>query len=630
MCGITGIYAFNDLGAFHMINLSAATDALSQRGPDSRGTYAHERMGLGHRRLSILDTSYRGHQPMSDPTGRYTIVFNGEIYNYRELRGPLEAAGLSFESGTDTEVLLHLYMREGTACLQKLNGFFAFAVYDQQEDALFVARDRMGIKPLHYFLDDDKLIFASELKSLLAYGIQKELDYTALLQYLQFNYIPAPASILKGVQKLLPGHFLEVKGGKATVHRWYALPHPQEPTSLSYARQQERLRELLEASVQRRLVADVPLGSFLSGGIDSSVIATLASRHTDKLMTFSIGYKDNKFFDETEYARAVAQKLGTDHQVFSLSNSDLFGELHHILNYFDEPFADSSALPVSILSQRTRGYATVALSGDGADELFSGYHKHMAYYRALHPGWKEKAVSAGAALWRMMPKSRNNKLGNFFRQLDRFAGIYKLSPAERYWQLAQYAGKEQACSWLHAEKRDLVIHEDYQKTKDLYLQPLYGSAGINDMLAADMQLVLVNDMLTKVDLMSMMRGLEVRVPFLDHEFVSFAFTLPEASKINTAMKKRILQDAFRNDLPPQLYKRPKKGFEVPLLDWFRTDLRSKIEEELGERFIAEQGIFDPAAMKALRQQLFSSNPGDAPAHIWALLVFQSCWKNYLS
>lgn len=642
MCGITGIYAFNELGKFHMINLAAATDALASRGPDFGRSDIIERVGLGHRRLSIIDPSADGHQPMRDPSGRYTIVFNGEIYNYQSLRQRLQQQGVTFQSATDTEVLLQLYIHEGAACLEQLNGFFAFAIYDERKDLLFIARDRIGIKPLVYYHDEDKVLFASEIKSLLAYGIEKRIDYTSLQQYLQFNYVPAPHTMLQGIKKLMPGQYLKVskpREERVQFHTYYQIPFNEKPTHptqdhparLSYGQQQKRLATLLEDSVQRRLVADVPLGAFLSGGIDSSVIATLASRHVKQLNTFSVGYRDEPFFDETRYARQVADKLGTHHTVFSLTNRDLYEHLHELLDYLDEPFADSSALPVYILSKKTRQRVTVALSGDGADELFSGYTKHQAAWRTMHLGWAEQGVRALLPLWQSLPKSRNGKLTNKLRQLQRFAEGAQLTAQERYLRWATFMTGEETKNLLSEEVKERLVSTDYEARIQYLLRHVSNdSESISQWLYTDTQLVLPNDMLTKVDWMSMAHGLEVRVPFLDHRVVEYAFQLPEETKINRQMKKRIVQDTFRSVLPKSLYRRPKKGFEVPLLGWFRSELKSTITQNLLEdAFIADQGIFDPSGIQRLRQQLFSSNPGDAHATVWALIVFQWWWKKYL-
>jgi asparagine synthase (glutamine-hydrolysing) len=611
----------------------AATMCMDKRGPDYQEIYTDEFTGLGHRRLSIIDTSSVAHQPMWDESKRYCIVFNGEIFNFQELRAELEKQRISFRSHSDTEVLLYYYILEKENCLQRLNGFFSFCIYDKQEQSFFVARDRYGIKPLLYLFDDDKFIFGSEMKTMLHYGIGKSIDYTSLFTYLQLNYIPAPDTIFTNVKKLLPGHYLKVSNKQINIARWYEIPYStqaSESNSLSYDQAKKQFSSLLEASVQKRLVSDVPLGAFLSGGIDSSVITGLASRHKPDLHTFSIGFKDEKFFDETSYARLVAKHFNTEHTVFSLTNGDLYQHLHSILDYIDEPFADSSAINVYILSKETRKHATVALSGDGADELLAGYNKHAAFNRLIHKGWKENTIETLAPLWKLLPQSRNGKIANMARQLNRFASGAKLSPAERYWQWAGFADEKKVTSLLSASSKEKLQHAEYDSRKNNTLKFLRGHHTINDILRTDMDLVLQNDMLTKVDLMSMANGLEVRVPFLDFELVNFAFSLPSNYKINGNIRKRILQDSFREMLPVELYNRPKKGFEVPLLKWFRKEMKSIIVNDLlSEKLIEQQGIFDYKEIQSLKKQLFSNNPGDIHARIWGLIVFQWWWKKYV-
>jgi len=634
MCGITGIFAFNLVGKFNKIHITNATMALDKRGPDFQDIHIDEWVGLGHRRLSIIDTRDVANQPMWDDQKRYCIVFNGEIFNYRELRSELEAKGTTFFTQSDTEVLLKLYIQQKENCLAKLNGFFSFCVYDRQEQTFFIARDRFGIKPLLYLFDEDKFIFASEMKAILQYGIERNLDYTSLYAYLQLNYIPAPDTIFTQVKKLLPGHYIKVGRQHMDVARYYEIPYDREKAErnpTSYEEAQAKFKDLLEASVQRRLVADVPLGSFLSGGIDSSIVAALASRHKPDLHTFSIGYRDEKFFDETHYARLVAKQINAEHTVFSLTNNDLYAHVHAILNYIDEPFADSSAIAVYILSKETRKHATVALSGDGADEMFAGYNKHAAFRQITSPGWKENLVGAFGPLWKALPKSRSGAITNKIRQLSRFSEGMKLSSRDRYWQWAGYAGKAEALDMLLPHVREGVAMNDFAGRQQSLLRHLPEKENINDILLTDMGLVLPDDMLTKVDLMSMANGLEVRVPFLDYEVVNFAFSLPVSYKIDGNMRKRIIQDSFRDILPAALYNRPKKGFEVPLLKWFKGEMRSLIEEELlSERFVSEQGIFEYAPIAKLKRQLFSSNPGDVHARIWGLIVFQWWWRKYMT
>jgi asparagine synthase (glutamine-hydrolysing) len=633
MCGITGIFAFNLVGKFNKIHVTNATMALNKRGPDFQDIYLDEWIALGHRRLSIIDTTAAGNQPMWDESKRYCIIFNGEIFNFKELRNDLSRNGVVFHSNSDTEVLLKLYIREGEKCLNKLNGFFSFCIFDKQEESLFLARDRYGIKPLLYLFDEDKFIFASEMKALLHYGIEKKLDYNSLYIYLQLNYIPAPDTIFSDVKKLLPGHYMKVSRQKMEVESYYRIPYESEQAKrnkIPYPKAKEKFKHLLESAVQKRLVSDVPLGAFLSGGVDSSVIAALACRHKTDLQTFSIGFRDEKFFDETKYARLVAKRLKTKHTVFSLTNNDLYNHLNSILDYIDEPFADSSAIAVYILSKETRKHATVALSGDGADELLAGYNKHEAFRKVIHRGWKENLVNSLSPVWKMMPQSRNGSLANKARQLARFSEGLKLSSKDRYWQWAGYAGKEETLKMLHPDLRINMWLKDFVPRRKNILQHIPDKESINDILYTDMNLVLPNDMLTKVDLMSMANSLEVRVPFLDYEVVNFLFSLPDEYKINSRIRKRILQDTFREVLPRQLYNRPKKGFEVPLLKWFRNEMRSLITDDLlSEEFITQQGVFEYIEIDKLKRQLFSSNPGDVHARIWGLIVFQWWWRRYM-
>ncbi|MGB0881719.1 MAG: asparagine synthase (glutamine-hydrolyzing) [Vicingaceae bacterium] len=641
MCGIAGIISPNKS---ELSKITEATHTLSKRGPDNQSVEIFDVIALGHARLSIIDTTKGANQPFTDASKRYSLVFNGEIYNYLELKKELLADGISFVSNSDTEVLLYLFIKYKEKCLEKLNGFFAFAVYDKHEKSLFVARDRMGIKPLLYYFDGEQFIFGSELKALLSFNIKRNIDKVSLFNYLQFNYIPTHNSILENVRKLKPGHFIsiknvvEIKQG-ITEEKYYEIPLNQESalqtSAMNYGKSQEMLRNLLDDAVQKRLVSDVPIGTFLSGGVDSSIISLLAKKHKPDLQTFSIGFKDEPFFDETNYANAVANKIGSTHHVFSLTNDDLYADLNNILEYLDEPFADSSAIAVYLLSKRTKEHVTVALSGDGADEMFSGYNKHMAEFKARHPGIKESIVKMGYPIWRTLPKSRNSKLTNVNRQLYKFSLGSKLTNKARYWKWAAIINEERANYLL---KEEMVFNPqrlsdnafEYKKRKEELLKNIQKDGSVNDVLYTDMKMVLTNDMLRKVDAMSMANSLEVRTPFLDHRLVNFAFSLPREFKINANMKKKILQDAFREELPEEIYKRPKHGFEVPLLSWFRNELRNTIENDLlSDDFIEQQGLFNVSAIRSLKKQLFSTSPEDVQATIWSLIVFNTWWKKYL-
>ncbi|HRG36024.1 MAG TPA: asparagine synthase C-terminal domain-containing protein, partial [Chitinophagales bacterium] len=385
---------------------------------------------------------------------------------------------------------------------------------------------------------------------------------------------------------------------------------------------------LMDDSVRLRLIADVPLGAFLSGGIDSSVVTAMASRHTPHLNTFSIGFESNAFFDETPYANLVAKHFKTNHTVFKLKNDDLFESLHELLDYSDEPFADSSALLVNILSKFTRQHVTVALSGDAGDELFAGYNKHYGEWQMRNNSWQASIIHLLQPVWEKLPKSRSGNIANKIRQLERFAKGMDLKPAERWWQWC-CINDTNYVEQLIGDKADLSITEMI-KIRQQYASLVQYDGTLNDCLLADVNMVLPYDMLTKVDRMSMRNSLEVRVPFLDYRIVEFAFSLPVSSKINGNMKKKIVQDAFREVLPNELYNRPKKGFEVPLLQWFRTDLKDKILNDwLSDEYIQQQGVFNINTIQQLKLQLFSNNPGDVHAQIWALIVFQNFWRKYM-
>ncbi len=630
MCGITGIFAFNEIGRFNLPNLSLATEELSHRGPDHQNIYVDDFVGLGHRRLSIIDLSSAGNQPMSSHDGRYQIVFNGEIYNYKLLRQELISQGVNFKTECDTEVLLQMLIHHGTDALQQLNGFFAFAFYDVQKQEILLARDRYGIKPLYYFEDEDRFIFGSELKAIMKFGIEKKVNANALFTYLQLNYLPAPLSMVEGVKKLMPGQFATVEKKSVEIKSWYKLEDTfEQKFDGSYQQAQEKLKFLMNQSVERRLVSDVPLGTFLSGGVDSSIISAIVAEKTDQLHTFSIGYKGYPYFDETEYANAVAKHIGSEHQVFQLSLEDLYTYLPDMLKQFSEPFADSSALPVFALSKLTKEKVTVALSGDGADELFGGYNKHAALHRLWHPGLKEKLTGSMGFLWDILPKSRNNALANKARQLSKFSEASKLDTAEQVWLLVNLQSGRGATDILSDEMLEEIDFEAFDIWKSETLSHI-NQPSINQALQLDQQLVLQGDMLQKVDLMSMAHALEVRVPFLDHELVAFANSLPDEFKVNNKMKKRILQDTFRDKLPAKIYNRPKHGFEVPLLSWLQNQLKGDINNKwLSSDFIESQNVFDREGVERLKKKLYSSDPGDSHAHVWALICFQEWWNGYM-
>lgn len=622
MCGITGILSFNVVGRMQLVHLEHATRSLEKRGPDHHGSWFDERVGLGHRRLSIIDVSPEANQPFWDDSGRYAIVYNGEVYNYQEIRARLKAGGVNFQTSCDTEVVLQAYITWGAKAVRELNGFFAFAVYDTQRKSLFLARDRFGIKPLLYYRDEDKFIFASEMKALLAYGIPKVIDHSSLHQFFQLTYVPDNQSMLQGVEKLPPGYCGHVVEGREEFEPYYTI-NQQNDVAITFEKAKEQLIERMRKSVEKRLVSDVPIGAFLSGGIDSSVIVALASENVSDLKTFSVGFKDNRYFDETRYAALVAEKFKTDHHVFNLSNDDLLQHVGDIVDYLDEPFADSSAIPVYILSKLTREKVTVALSGDGADEVFSGYNKHAAWDMSYQHSTFNRLVRISKWLWKYLPKSRYVKLTDRFRQLDRYARILKLNPAEKYWFLAAFIREEQVSKML-VNPSDKESLEDRFKSMTLGISP-----DLNAMLARDVSIVLPGDMLRKVDLMSMANALEVRVPFLDHEVVDFAFSLPAEFKVQGKNRKILLREAFREILPEELYSRPKHGFEVPIMSWFKRELKPELNKYVFDRDrIEAQGLFRWQEISKFKRKLHSLDPADVHIKIWSFYVFQKWYDRY--
>ncbi len=631
MCGIAGIVALSDHGRQQIPKIQQSIRTLYTRGPDDEGIYISDKVGLAMRRLAIIDTSKAANQPMWDSTGRYTIIFNGEIFNYRELKSKYFSTEEQnrFKTNSDTELLLELFIKKGTDCLPLLEGFFAWAIYDTKEEALLIARDRFGKKPLHFYHDENNFIFGSELKALLVFDIPRQLNYEALKLYLQLSYIPQPLSILQHIKKISPGSYLKLNKGKIEETKWYTLPVCKDYSqALSYADAQKELIKLMEDAVVKRLISDVPLGAFLSGGIDSSIIVALASRHKDSLNTFSIGFKGEEFFDETYYAELIAKKFKTRHATFSLGVEDFLAHISDVLNYLDEPFADTSALPQYILCMETRKHATVAISGDGGDEVFAGYNKHHAEWQARRTSLKSSIAKMGYPLWKALPKSRNTKLTNIFRQLERFAEAANLSPKERYWHWASTFSKEEVNNLMSETAKEKTNDIVIAKIKDEYLNDI-SENDFNSVLKTDLNLVLAGDMLVKVDLMSMANSVEVRSPFLDHHLVEFAFSLPSDYKIDGQRRKKIVKDAFRNLLPGEIYHRGKMGFEIPMLKWFREEMHSFVFDDLlNERFINEQGIFNYDVISKLKIQLHSNRPGNIVEQLWVLIVFQYWYKKY--
>lgn len=588
MCGITGGAWTESNLAIDQATLDRMTDSLTHRGPDDRGTYRVETSrsgagkslagcGLGFRRLSIIDLD-TGHQPLCNETGDVWVAFNGEIFNYVELRHRLQGAGHQFKTSSDTEVLVHLYedMQEGL--FEQLNGFFAIAIWDQKAGRLLLGRDRFGKKPLYYAADSNRLVFGSELKSLVQLpGLDLEIDPQSLDEYLTYQYIPHPHTIYRGIKKLQPGCWLSWTGGETRSQKYWEPSWDQEKNWDLKAAQTELVR-LFDDAVRLRMRSDVPLGAFLSGGIDSSLIASSMVRQaTQKVKTFSIAFP-HPDFDESSHARAVAKFLGTEHHEFSVTPQAL-DILPKLVEHYDEPFADSSAIPTFYLSEQTSAEVTVALSGDGGDELFAGYER----YQAVRLGaWLDRMGPARSfvshRIWQALPAGGRQK--SLLRRMRRFSEAVASSPERRY------------LAWISIfdeSRRAALYRPDYIETLKSdpaeFLELAWSKAGKRDAVAkaslADMQTYLPCDLMTKVDIASMAHGLEVRQPFLDVRLAEFAIGLPTRWKLRGSQGKWILRQAFADRLPAAIWKRKKMGFGVPLGPWFRKELRDLLESRLG-------------------------------------------------
>lgn len=613
MCGIIGIKLFQGQPKkSDQSRVEKGLETQKHRGPDATGLKTLGTTVLGHNRLSIIDLKERSNQPFQDKTERYSIIFNGEIYNYPELKKDLLQKGFVFETSSDTEVLLYHLIQNGTEGIDKLDGCFAFGFYDALEDELILARDHMGINPLLFSIQEDEVLFASELHGFKYLLKNWSISSEAINDYFRFTYIPAPKTILNEVQKLLPGHYLKIKGKDLDMVKYYKTESNLD-NKIEYEESVKQTKNLVERAVIKRMNADVPLGTFLSGGLDSSIVSAIASDFKSELNTYSIGFKGNNYFDESDYAQKVAERVKSVHHAIQLSDQNVLNHLPDILKSFDEPFADSSAIAMYFLSEKAKQNLTVCLSGDGADELLAGYNKHKAFLKSQKPGIM---LRVALNIIGNVSGSRNGKVSNKLRQLSKFKNLISKQWPDKYWFLA---------SFIDRDRRNSLLKHSQENQQSLQI----GDESLNEFLKADQKFVLPNDMLKKVDLMSMRHSLEVRTPFLDRELVDFINTLPEQYKFENGVGKRVLRDAFRDMLPEEIFTRSKKGFEVPLQDWILKSWDMIAEKEwFEEEFLKRQNIFRFTGVDSMRKDFFSSNPGESAVVVWAYLVFQNWYSRW--
>jgi asparagine synthase (glutamine-hydrolysing) len=607
--------------------LHSMCERMKHRGPDSEGLWFDESVALGMRRLSIIDL-HTGEQPVYSEDKQIVVVMNGELYNFREVRRDLEKRGHKFETQTDTEILPHLYEEYGDAMVDHINGMFAFALWDKRKGKLLLARDRFGEKPLYYGVFDGQLIFASEPKVLLENPhVKAEINTDALRQYLSFDYVPAPHSIYKGISKLPAAHLLILEKGEIKKRRYWNLSFHKNGNTPTVKEAAERLKELLADSVRMRLVSDVPLGILLSGGVDSSTVAAFATQFsTEKVKTFSIGFEEDSF-DESKFARQVAAHLGTEHYEDKLSVDKAADLISEIGTWLDEPMSDGSLLPTFLLSRFVRKYVTVALGGDGGDEIFAGYpmyfgHKMARVYdripRVLRSGLIEPFVNN-------LPVSTKNL--SFDYKAKRFVAAAKYDTVTRHHSWFGSFSSDGQNDLLSEDVLSNTSADIYAGAKNL-LKICDATDKIEQMQFLDMNFYMAEDILTKVDRASMAVSLEVRAPFLDPRVAEYAASLPLEYKLKGSKGKYILKKAVEDLLPRNILERPKKGFGIPIAEWLKGRLNPLLHDLLASDRLKNQGLFNANFV----QKLIKEHETGAASHhkqLWTLLVFQLWYNNFL-
>ena len=629
MCGICGLADYKN-GSISEARIRAMADKMVHRGPDDSGLYCEldstPQVALGHRRLSIIDLSGRARQPMSNEDGRIRIIFNGEIYNYKELKAGLEARGHIFNSGSDTEVVVHLYEDRGADCVKYLRGMFAFAVWDSAKKELLIARDRVGKKPLLYCHEGDKFCFASEFSSLLESGmVDREINREAVDSYLTLGYIPSPLTIYKNVFKLPPAHLLILRDNKLTIKPYWRLDYDKK-LSISESEASEETLRLLGEAVKIRLYSDVPLGAFLSGGIDSSaVVALMARAGGSKVKTFSIGFEE-KAYNELGYARDIARRFDTEHHEF-IVKPDALKVLPILVEKYGEPYADSSCIPTYYVANQTRQYVTVALNGDGGDESFAGYERYQAmvaseiYHKA--PSVLRSAVKGLAS---MLPDSFDSK--NRLRRLKRFFDGIDLPLSQRYLRWIGIFSNGMKGSLYSGEFKEGLGAKGPLELLKPYLDGHPDMSLLDRLLMADTNTYLPDDLLVKVDIASMANSLEARSPFLDHKLMEFAASLPSEYKMKHFVKKYILKTALKDLIQSKNLHRPKMGFGMPVGSWFRNELKDFLIENLLSEASLRRGYFAPRIIKGMVSEHISARR-DHSLQLWTLLMFELWHQRFI-
>jgi len=627
MCGIYGIAGLGWNPSLDREILTRMGRVIVHRGPDDDGHFYNGGVGLGMRRLSIIDLK-GGHQPIANEDETIWVVCNGEIYNFKELRDDLEKRGHHFRTYSDTEVVVHLYEDLGADLFERLRGMFAIAIWDAQRKRLVLARDRLGKKPLYVARLPGRLLFASEIKSILAdHTVSRELNFSALNEYLALGYVPAPMTLFKGIEKLLPGHYLICERDQISQHCYWDLD-PETVDHLPEEEWVERVREKLIESTRIRLISDVPLGAFLSGGIDSSAIVAAMARMTDQpVKTYSIGFEgEDSFYNELPYASIVARAFGTDHHEIVVK-PDAAELLPKLIWHMDEPIADSAFITTYLVSRLAAQSVKVILSGVGGDELFGGYRRYLGdafsrYYRLLPRRLRQNWLPSILA---KLPRDRHSSWKNLFRYAEAFAKSANLSPSERYLSYVTLFTADAAAElWNHGSNGVRPTSAVMQS----YFARCTGAENLNQCIYVDLKTSLADDLLALTDKMTMAMSIECRAPFMDHELVELAARMPADLKVRGFTMKYVLKKAVQPWLPAEILNRKKRGFGAPMGAWLRRDLKLLVQETLSERQVKKRGLFQWPVVKQLIQR-HDSKEGDYTDHLLALINLELWFRQFM-
>lgn len=627
MCGICGKLIFKDsVPAFDSIRAMCKT--IMHRGPDDEGIYTAPHIGLGQRRLSIIDLAHNACPPLANEERTVWLVFNGEIYNFQELRKKLQGHGHRFATNSDTEVIIHLYEDEGTACLQKLRGMFAFALWDKRREILFCARDRMGKKPFCYSITPQSFVFGSEIKAITAdANISVSPDYHAIDQYLTYQFVPSPLTAFEGIRRLRPGEYLtcDLKGNVNTQCYWE--PPLSRKASASQEETEAELLQRLRESVRMRMVSDVPLGAFLSGGIDSaSIVALMAQESAQPVKTFSIGFEEEAF-NELPYARLLAERYGTEHHEL-IVKPNAAEVLPLLVRHYNEPFADSSALPTYYVSKMTHQYVTVALSGDGGDESFAGYDNYAEILNwnkwNIWPLWLRKMLGKGGR-GLLNSFSHNNNVAHLRRGLAMLGAANVKDRRLQFGTILKPEEKRLAYTPLF---RDLISRPPVPQDPLSAYPWQEGMDDLDWLMRHDQNFYLPDCLMVKTDIASMANSLEVRCPFLDHEFVEFAATIPSQLKRDATGGKKILKSAVKSLVPAEILNKPKTGFGLPIAKWFRNELAPMLKETLLDETSARRGLFEQHLLKKMVSEHIADRRNWSN-RLWAFLFLELWFREFI-